>query len=157
MNYNNVVSSLRSLAREELRLKAVNSIRQTLMSLENKLASFTKTHEEMQQNLAKKQAVLNFKLSQIAENDPEREDKQTSIQENLKQYAEAVEADNKEFAEVSQKLAEQVAEVNEQIEAVQKGEFKVCKEELQAVTDRLISEVTLELAKEIAANVQQAA
>ena len=157
MNYNEVVSSLRSLAREELRLKMVNAVRQDLMELENRSKSNTKAHEENQQRLAKKAAVLNFKLSQLAENDPEREEKLTASQETLKAIAAEQASDNEDFAKLSEAFTKQIAEVSKEIEKIQAGEVKVNKDELEAITNRLISEVTVELAKEVATTVQQAA
>lgn len=157
MNYNEVVSSLRSLAREELRLKAVNAVRQNLMEVQSRADAVAKAGEEFSQSVAKKLAILNFKLAKLDDNDPEKADKEAALNEDIKSLTEFAERKTKETAEVSETLAKELAEVNGKITEIQDGKVKVCKEELEAVANRLISEVTVELAKEVAATVQHTA
>ena len=150
MNYNEVVSSLRSLAREELRLKAVNALRAELLPVTCRKETVNKQTEEALAAFAKKTAVNEFKMAKLDDADPEKAEKIEKLTKENEAILKMVDETRKAAAEAIDSLTAQEKELNEAISKVQAGESKVCKEELNAVTDRLIQEVTGELAKEVA-------
>lgn len=146
MDYNNIVSSLRELARDELRLKTVNLIRSERLSVQTNKSSREQHYEDYCQRTSHFLAVVAFKVAQVNEADPDKE-------MNLKALTSLTEATYKEqeeravdFAKDIEDYNKALSEMDERIAKVQSGETKVSQESLTEVTNRLIKEVTTEAA-----------
>ena len=138
MTLNQTVSTVREVARLNLRLLRVNDLRADLLSMNNRLDSARKHSAETTADLQKAIAVQTFRISQLVEADPEGTEKQKRGEEMIAAY-------NKEIAEVAVQLAacekdlnEEIAQCTKLIGDVEDGTFKVCKDSLQEESNRLL-------------------
>lgn len=140
MTYNNVVSKMRELARDLLRLKATERFRQEILGLENN----KKIHNEFIESLNKDIARTDFKISEIKDNDPDKESKLENLKEVKKNLEDTIEKEN----EAIENINKEITKVNEKIEKLQKGELLVDADSLDKVTNQLLEEYVGNLAKQ---------
>jgi len=141
LNYNEVVSKLREIARDSIRLIMVARRRSNLYEANQTLDSINE--EIIYTN--KKFAIEDYKISKIDDNDPEKEDKLKLNAEVKKSLENTIERCNKEI-ETQNKI---IADITTSIEDVQDGKVKINTEELNAVTKDLIKKVTESIATEV--------
>lgn len=149
MNYNDVVSSLREIARDGLRLKKVNSLRADRLVLSTDLSSTQRNLEDFTLANAKTVAILNFKLAQLVDADPEKEDKTKRYNNDLEFQAKHLTEVTEGGAERVEELNKAISELDERIAKVQSGEWKVDMDALNAAAECLIKEVTHAVASKI--------
>jgi hypothetical protein len=147
MNYNTIVSSLRTAARDLLRLKATNRLRDTLLELNTEINQANKAYESTVAQLTKAVAVANYKLGLVEDTDPEATEKRKRLEMDAQYSQEAIEPLTKTHEALTERLNKAIAEVNEAIAKVQSGETLVSMDELSAVTSQFITEVANEAVK----------
>jgi hypothetical protein len=155
MSYNDTVSAIRLLARDELRMKAVNRMRAGLLDVVNSINAMTKNHEEETAYLNKKLAVLSFKTASLVDADPEKADKLEAYERDTVFAKRQIEENAKHFALRSEDLAKDKAEWEAKIADLESGKTLICKDSLDEVASRLIEEVVTEAAKGLKAQVSQ--
>lgn len=157
MNYNDIVSTLREIARDGLRLRKVNSLRADRLVVANELSSVERNHEEFVRRSAKEVAILNFRLSQLVDADPEKAEKTERLTKELESCPEELENEAKRFAKEVEALNKQLAEIDERIAKVQSGEWKVDMDVLNREAQDLIEEVTRAAAGKVSLDTAESA
>ncbi len=152
MDYNSIISSLRELARDTLRLLKVNEIRADRLSVASRLEKGTKDHETLLADLAHRTAVANFRIAKVDDADPDKDTKLKQWSEDIALYNENSTTEVEEFAKFSENLTKELSDLDAKIAKVQSGEYKVCAEALSAETERLIQAITEEAAAGIPLN-----
>lgn len=141
MNYNEIVSMLRSSARDVLRLRMVNEVRNKALEVQNVLDAATKRHEELQAAGKERLAVLAYNLSRLEDANPIKEKLAKEYTEASERLAKDLTADAERYNEVADSLNKELEELKKQIDKVQSGEIKVCKSDLSHQVDRMIESV----------------
>ena len=144
MIYNEIISNLREIARDGLRLKMTSAVRTEINSLDNSKLNVAKEIEHAKLCIA----VCDFEASEIKDNDPRKEDKLKNIVQNKEYAVKRLEDLEKELKRYDDAITEEMA----QVAKIQAGEIKVSKESLEDETNRLIKVVTEEVAKKVQAN-----
>lgn len=140
MQYNEVISKLREVARDLLRLNKVNRLRTTRLDLTNELNRADKNMDNEAQEAAKHIARKTFSLSQLNEADPDHEEKKESLEKGIQNIKESLATSQETYAKWREGIVKSVAEVDEKIAKVQAGESPVNADELSHVTEDLIRE-----------------
>ena len=127
MNYNALVSIAREFARNMVRLTMTNNVRAKILNTENQIKDNENAVTEVNKDILR----LNFKMSKIDDNDPDKTDKKKEIEEAIADNNKCLEnlAKNKEA------ITNQMTKLNEEIEAIQKGDKKVSTETLQILSN----------------------
>lgn len=132
-NYNKVVSVAREVARDQLRMSKVNSVRDEIMNLNTSVKNLEASLES-----AKKQiAIAEFKKTQVNEADPEKEAKLKTLEEKVAYEKKEVERLEKEIEGVKKEIAAKDAEIAK----IEAGEAKVDAELLFDTTEKLLKEI----------------
>jgi chromosome segregation ATPase len=141
-NYNEVISALREVARDFLRLRRINSIRTDILEVNNEIKA---TEDEI---LAYKKDIARaeFRTNSLVEADPDFEDKKKTYQETKESHLKSIESLEKHQAS----LRETVADLNAKINDISAGKSKVDKDELESITQDLLGEYTKEHALNVA-------
>lgn len=140
-NYNEIISSLREIARDQIRMKAINRVRTVLLNE-------SQTRNQLKENLTTLKLELatnEYELTTMDANHPKHEkrlERKNKDIENIKATIEEAEKDIVEQEKV-------IADVNKNIDEITKGEYKVNKEDLECVTNGLVEQVIREHAKNI--------
>jgi hypothetical protein len=144
MNYNSIVSSIRSVARDYLRLQAVNRYREELLSVTTERSNRAKNHDENVMRLNKAIAYNDYQASKLEDANPyAKEDAERLAQDSQNKEEEKAQR-TKSFVISDEALAKTEAEINVKIAKIQSGETKVDAENLTAEANKLIAEVTNE-------------
>lgn len=140
MNYNKVVSAVRVAARDLLRLKMTNDLRDQLLAVESSKTSVLKHADAKNADLTLQIADMEFQLSEVKDRDPRAASKREALTKRIEEartnapgYAENVAKSVAEFDK-------QIAALNVEIAKVQSGETKVCKESLSRTANDLLSQ-----------------
>jgi len=131
---NDVVSIARDYARTLLRTRMVNRVRESILSLNKEVAA-------CEANLlfyGKSLARAAFAKAQINPDDPDAEELTKNCDEKTKNTNEAIEAVKKDI----ENLNALVAKNNESIALIESGETKVSADDLQAVSNDLLEEIS---------------
>ena len=143
MNYNEVISKLREIARDGLRLKLVSNVRTEANSLDNRKIEVNKEIENANLRIA----VIDFETSEIKANDPEKDAKAKELENDKDFWLEKITKYQERLAELDKQISAEM----DHIAKIQAGEVKVSKESLEDETNRLIKVVTEEVAKAVKA------
>lgn len=138
-NYNAVISKLREIARDSLRLELVGARRSKIWNLTCEINAIEKEIQEHKKGIA----ILEFNMSEVKPNDPEKEEKTKEYTDNIKEVTECMESLKKDVEEVTKQIKEQ----EDGIAKIESGETKVSADKLDAVTEELIDVLTKEAAK----------
>lgn len=144
MNYNTIVSSLRTAARDMLRLQKTNTLRDRLLTLNTELNTAKKTHETVVAGLSKQNAIADYKLGLVEDSDPEATEKREQLAKMKEFYTKQAEGMDKAMTEKQTAMDEAISKVNEAISKVQSGETLVDATELGHVTQAFIVEIAEE-------------
>jgi chromosome segregation ATPase len=129
-NYNEVISALREVARDFLRLRRINGIRTDVLQANNEIKSI----EDAILAEKKQVARAEFRLTSLNENDPDLEDKTKDYNDNKEYALKSIERYEKEKANVTHT----VADLNAKLADISSGKHKVDMEELEGVTHDLL-------------------
>ncbi len=124
--YNEIVSSVREAARDSIRLEATNKVRTKLLTLTKHSDSLKNSTISVDKTIAR----LNFAISEVKDNDPDKE-------ETMKEYNEGLANCNKEKESIAKEQAEVdkiVAELTQKIQDIQDGKVLVSSEHLEELT-----------------------
>lgn len=138
MTLNEIVSVIRDVARVNLRLLKVNELRADLLSLNNSLDAARKTVCGLVERSEKAIAVARFKTEQLNTADPELEAKTKTNEETVNRETERVAEFKADLEREEAGLGKQIGEVSEEIAKVEDGSTKVCKDDLQTESVRLL-------------------
>lgn len=131
-NYKELVSKFRELARDLLRMKQINNIKDDILTKEIEIG-----HWEKDLKSTKKEILnLEFKMSKLEDEDPYKEEKE-------KDYRASIEMENKrieKLTEAIQKINLAILEKEKEIENVRKGEYKVDRDNLSMTARKLAEE-----------------
>lgn len=130
LNYNDVVSTLREAARDELRLVKTNSVRAQLFSLNSDMNKLNEVKKELEKDLT----CNKYDLSKVDAADPRAEDYKTGLAEDLKVINAEMENLNKEITAVEEAIKDRTAKLAD----VQSGAWKVSIESLDLIVNRMI-------------------
>lgn len=143
--YNKIVDTLKGIARDALRMKMIVKLQTALASV---VSDINQNGESVM--AYKKQIARNsFKVSQINEADPDKEDKLKGLAEDLEYIEQGLTNLEKDL----ENLSKDKAEVEAKIAKVEAGEIKVDLDALNTLTNELILEITKSTAVETAARV----
>jgi hypothetical protein len=127
-----VVEKARETARLYLRGLLISEAKDKILTLNIK----KKSAESYLASYNKSNAVCDFKISQINDADPEKEDKIKAAEDTKKKNNEHLELYTKEVACMDR----EIAKVEEEIKKIASGEVKVNAEELYSISNTYISE-----------------
>jgi hypothetical protein len=144
MNYNTIVSSLRTAARDMLRLQKTNTLRDRLLTLNTELNQAKKHYETTVATLSKQNAIADYKLGLVEDSDPEATEKRESLAKAKEGYAKQTEGMEKAMVETQKEMDEAISKVNEAIAKVQSGETLVDMTALTETTQGFIVEIAEE-------------
>lgn len=144
MQYNEIVSSVRTVARDVLRLKTINTLRDRLLDLNNGLTACQKRHDESVLALNKQIAIANYQTGLVVDADPEAEDKRLKFAKVVESATKSMEQVTANYIECDADFQKAIADVKESIAKVESGEIKMDKNELSQLADNFIHEVTNE-------------
>lgn len=133
-NYNDVVSNLREIARDQLRMEAINSLRTELLGANNEMDQINKGIENTKLHIA----TTEYEISKLDTAHPMHE-------QTLKHHNLQVELYNLSLTKRNTEKDNQqknIDKINTNITKVTDGEYKVCREQLETVTNKLIKNVT---------------
>ena len=142
--YNKIVDALKGIARDALRMKLVVMWQTRLASANALVNDLTASVLELQKDIAR----ANFGISQLIDADPDKE-------ELTKSYTETIASLNKEIESANQEIVtanKSVTDITAHIQEIQDGKVKVCLDDLNALTEELIMEVTKSVAVSTAAS-----
>jgi ABC-type Fe2+-enterobactin transport system substrate-binding protein len=136
--YNELVSITRELARDFLRLQAVNEVRDEILESDKTI----KSYEENNQRLNKQLAITEFKMSEIKDNDPEKEEKLKTLNDSKASVLKQIEYNNKSIADYTTAKASK----QKRIDDIQSGVKQMCANALSCKSEQLLAEVVSSLA-----------
>lgn len=151
-NYKAVVSALKLVARDNLRMKLISRKLTQVSNLEQEVTAVKdslKAYTERATAITKSLARVAYKLSKVEDANPDAVEMRKDLAEdtkmlerdlarNVKDEAEAKVA----VAETVTKLEEAIKDQNDKIALIEKGETKVSLDELNELTDTLLGNVT---------------
>lgn len=132
-NYNEIVSQLREIARDGLRLGMVARVRSEIYDVTKYIDNTDKSLEKLKKAIV----VAEFEKSQIVDADPRKEEKTKRFDDEIKSTNEYIEREVKN----KESMEKQIANLNAEIVKITAGEVKVCRESLDSETEKLIKEV----------------
>jgi uncharacterized membrane protein len=138
--YNELVSITRELARDFLRLQMVNEVRDSMLDTDKSI----KSYEDGNQNVNKQIAIVEFKLSEVKENDPEKDTKIKNLTESKESYVKQMEYNNKSIADYTKMKADKLKKIDD----IQSGAKPVCANALSCKSEQLLAEVVSAIAVE---------
>lgn len=130
MKYNEIVSALKVIARDQLRLVMVINLRTDLNEVDNRKIKAEQDLAEIKLDLAR----VDFKMSQVHAEDPDREAKLKDL-EDTKTELNTLLTRTQEY--IDKTLAKEADEINAKIEDVTNGKVKVSAERLEETTKEL--------------------
>lgn len=142
-NYNEIVSKVRDLARDQVRLHAVNRYRTEKYEQEQHKTCIENDIAELKKNILRAE----FKKSEVKANDPDFESKVKTQDDNIQGTTDAIGRVQK-IVEIVEK---RIAELVEKITKVESGETKMAIENVEAASKALIDEFVKAQAKELTA------
>jgi len=159
LNYNAIISALRSVARDILRLEKVANIRsdrhKMTVSYDNEISLAEKSVTEAEENittLKKNLARATFTKSQISDEDPDKEEKMNQASKTAEKITLDIKQAEKNLAIIKLDAENEIENLKAEkakletandlaIQKVQTGETKVCTEDLDSKTQELIKEL----------------
>ena len=143
-NYNEVVSAIRDLARDQKRLTVTNKFRAQQFDAVNAVAAVEKDIEYVNKNIARAE----FKMSQIVDTDPDKTAKEEGYTNEIKDLKALI----KSLTDTNLVNAkENVTAIEKKIIDVASGEIKMSIDDVNEIANALIAEFVKEQAKEIVA------
>lgn len=142
MSYNAIISLLREIARDQLRMEGVSNLRNKLFGFENAKGFCEKDILASEKDIA----IAKYQSSKLEDANPEKE-------EVTKMYAKEIDACNETIANLKiqiEGLNKDIAVVNEKIAKWESGETKVNADEMEAIALDLVKFVTNETARGLA-------
>jgi len=131
VNYNEVVSKLRVLARDEMRLDKTNRVRAEIFILESQLKDLNDTKT----NYTKRLACVNYDLSKVDSLDPRAEDLKEGFNNNIKSINEMLLEIDKEIVDLNKVLTDRNAKILD----VQNGVWKAS---IDAINDKVATMIS---------------
>lgn len=129
------VDQARKRARDLLRMKRINRLKNDLLEVTNEKESIFKLFSRKNRELA----GLEYDLEHLDKEHPLYGDKKDDLKAQIK----ALKKENDRTGKQSLSYDDKIAEINEQITKWETGENKVDKEELYELADRIIKECHL--------------
>jgi len=139
MTLNDTVSVIRNVARLNLRVLAVNELRAELLDATNRLTEHRKRFETAIANHTKTSDIAKFNLAQLADEDPEKEEKTKRFEKTIATCAEEITQTQKTNAVSTETYKKEIDEINAHITQVESGETKMSKKDLQTESVRLLN------------------
>lgn len=144
MNYQNLVAKFRELAKDFLRMLMINDLKDALLEKELYIKSKMNKIDEYNKIIQRAE----FRISEIKENDPDKETKEKDILETIKDIKEEIENENK----MIEKQNEKKEFIQDKMKEVEDGTYKVSKEQLSIKSQELINEFIKNQAREVKLN-----
>lgn len=141
MSYNDIVSKLREIARDQLRMEAISKLRDRLFCFIAEKTDF----EESLVRLNKCIAIKNYQLSKLEDANPQKDDLQKDYEAAIKDANECI----VEFKKNIEDVNKNIADINDKIAKWEKGETKVDAEKMEAISADLVKLVTNEAARSL--------
>ena len=141
MIYNEIVSTLREIARDGLRMQLINAERQNSMRDNQELKATQDWLTEAKLDVAS----FEYEATLVADADPKKDSKLKEIEENKARSLNRI----KQLEKDLETLAKRAENTSKFINSVSTGEVKVNAENLESETNRLIKVITEKLAVKI--------
>lgn len=143
MNYNELVSQFRELARDEARLRWINNLRDEVLEEDNRIGCLKKEIEHCVKGVARN----DYAMSKLEEANPDyadikkrHEDSNVYLKKDIEQMENSIKI-----------MEEKKNEIMAKIEKVASGEYKVDADTLSARTKELINAYVKDKATEVVA------
>jgi len=140
--------NLRTIARNMLRLKAINKLKydkyeqeKIVTSNENKL-----TPEKLDLGVRKAE----YKLSKLDEADPSYDKKKKSCDKIVKLEKETMKYNEEDYKEIIKDAKEEIKEINERIEKIDSGETKMNHEDILELSTKMTKQYATEQVRTLA-------
>jgi hypothetical protein len=130
MNYNSVVSVLRTIARDWLRMEKTNRVKDQILEYKTKISSLEKSVKDYEKQIE----IEKFDLSEIKDNNPRKEELVKIANENMKFLFEKIDERNKDIKDVQTCVDDRTKE----LDIIQAGTWKADREELSNRANKLI-------------------
>lgn len=140
-DYNKIISKLRVIARDGLRLEAINRFRTSLQDY----AVDLKNYKESKKQAEKCIAISEFIISKADPEDPRLEDIKEAEEQTIKNQKRYIVEYDRFISDTEEKMAE----VKEKIAKIESGETLISKGKLAEVTSNLIETLVHEKAAKI--------
>lgn len=141
-DYNKIISELRVIARDGLRLKAVNRFRTSMLDENVTL----KGYKDSKASAEKCIAIAKFAISKLDPEDPQLEDFTEINEDRIKRNEKSI----LEYDRCIAATKERIEEIKEKVAKIESGETLIRKDKLADVTHVLIEELTYGRAKKMA-------
>lgn len=135
--YNEIATLARDYARDNVRTHLTNNVRNNILAVE---IAINEVDEDIK-NLAKNKERVEFKISEVKDNNPDKEDILKKLNEDLKAIADREKMLTDEKANYNKKIEL----LKEEIEEIANGVKKVSKETLARLSAQYIDKITEEL------------
>lgn len=140
MNYIELVDKFRELARDILRLRWINNIKDDIHYVDNTISLLEKSKEEINKDIAR----ANYRLSKTDQTNPDYPELKVLEDDRIKRFTELLEREDKNILE----RIEKKNELNKMIAKVESGESKVNIENVSIKAKELAEEYGKELARQ---------
>lgn len=132
--YNEIVDSLKVIARDALRMEMVSKVQSEIGAIDGEINHMNEHSTEEKKNIAR----CDFAISQLVEADPDFADKKAEIEANKVEITKTIELIDKNLEVLKKNKEEKQAKITE----IEEGKIKVSLEKLNALTSVYIQEVT---------------
>lgn len=140
-NHNEIVSKVREIARDNLRLKRINEIRTSIMVANGDKDSVLKRIESCKLEIA----TIEFEKVNLATDHPKYAQLTENMDKTIEKYNEVI----KEAQATVERYDEQLANLSKKIEETTDGTYKVSKDEMETLADRLINEISTKAVSDV--------
>jgi septal ring factor EnvC (AmiA/AmiB activator) len=132
MNYVAIVDKMRELARDLLRMRWINNIKDIILSINIEIAEYENGKKSREKDIKR----LEYQISKLDEADPDYESKKKELEKSIEYQNKMIEGADKYIAKHKESVDKNLAEIAK----VVSGEYKVSAENLSAKTKELIEE-----------------
>jgi chromosome segregation ATPase len=133
-SYNDIVSALRSVARDYFRLGMINHTRTHVLEANNAIEALKKDILESEKRIS----IIDFRITQLVEADPEFVEKTEQFNKSKAAAADNIKMLEEDIAAIEKNLVE----LNTKISDITEGKVKVDMDKLEDKTQELLAEVT---------------
>jgi len=141
MNYQDLTTKFRELARDLLRLKWINNVMDNILYAKNRISEIQKCKD----NSIKEIKKIEYRLSKLEEIDPEYKEKTESFNMNIAVYEEKIKKDEQEIETINKLIQKE----QEDMQKIETGELKVNAENLSTKTKELADAYVKHLATQV--------
>jgi chromosome segregation ATPase len=141
MNYTKLVETFRELARDLLRLRWINNIKDQILDLTKRIAREAEQKQMTEKNIMRAE----FQISTVLDTDPDKETKLEAQKASIEYAKENI----KNIEERITNLEADITKCNETIAKVESGELKVDSENLSTKAKELVEVYVKEQAKNV--------